>query len=278
MFQHFILTRFNLRKKGWDETKSQSKVLTDRWMENRLKLFEQYCYSSIKSQTVKNFEWLVFFDTNTPEIYREKINELASKFSNFIPIYTDGMENFYPSIKKEIASRLTAPFLITTRLDNDDSLHQDFVKEVQNQFSEQSFMAIDFVDGYTLQVAPRVRLGLHSHVHNPFMSLIEKSEDFKTIWCQERHGYWSGVKELTPVRGKRMWMSIIHFENKVNEYKGYGNVPKERVEDFNLHPAALEDVIANVEDPKVSSKSALKHKIKTNWKVNFKLMKRALFS
>ena len=96
MFQHFILTRFNLRKKGWDETKSQSKVLTDSWMENRLKLFEQYCYSSIKSQTVKNFEWLVFFDTNTPEIYREKINELASKFSNFIPIYTDGMENFYP--------------------------------------------------------------------------------------------------------------------------------------------------------------------------------------
>ena len=60
MFQHFILTRFNLRKKGWDETKSQSKVLTDSWMENRLKLFEQYCYSSIKSQTVKNFEWLVF--------------------------------------------------------------------------------------------------------------------------------------------------------------------------------------------------------------------------
>ena len=40
-------------------------------------------------------------------------------------------------------------------------------------------MAIDFVDGYTLQVAPRVRLGLHSHVHNPFMSLIEKSEDLE---------------------------------------------------------------------------------------------------
>ena len=69
MFQHFILTRFNLRKKGWDETKSQSKVLTDKWMENRLELFEQYCYSSIKAQTKKDFEWLVFFDKTTPLIF-----------------------------------------------------------------------------------------------------------------------------------------------------------------------------------------------------------------
>lgn len=278
MFQHFILTRFNLRKKGWDETKSQSKVLTDSWMENRLKLFEQYCYSSIKAQTEKNFVWLVFFDTNTPQIFREKISELSRKFTNFVPIYADGMEDFYPSITREIKSRLTAPYLITTRLDNDDSLHQDFVKGVHNQFSEQAFRVIDFVDGYTLQVAPRVRFGKHSHVHNPFMSLIEKSENFKTIWVQERHGYWSSIKEVTPVRGKRMWMSVIHIENKVNEYKGYGNVEKSAIESFNLHPEALEKFYLNVEDPKLSTVNAFKHKLKTNWKVNFRLTKRKLFS
>ncbi len=181
MFQHFILTRFNLRKKGWDETKSQSKALTHSWMENRLKLFEQYCYSSIKAQNKKDFEWLVFFDKTSLQIFREKISELSSNFSKFIPIYADGMDDFLPSITREIKNRLTEPYLITSRLDNDDSLHQDFVKEVHSQFSKQEFRVIDFVEGYTLQVAPRVRFGQHSHVHNTFMSLIEKSENFKTI-------------------------------------------------------------------------------------------------
>lgn len=278
MFQHFILTRFNLRKKGWDETKSQSKVLTHSWMENRLKLFEQYCYSSMKAQNKKDFEWLVFFDKTTPQIFREKISELSSNFSKFIPIYADGMDDFLPSITREIKNRLTEPYLITTRLDNDDSLHQDFVKEVHSQFSKQEFRVIDFVDGYTLQVAPRVRFGQHSHVHNPFMSLIEKSENFKTIWTQERHGYWRSVKEVTPVRGKRLWMSVIHSENKANEYKGYGNVAKSAIDSFNLHPQALENFKSNAENLHLNRAGAFKHKLKTNWKVNFKLLERRLFS
>lgn len=278
MFQHFIITRFNLRKAGWDETKSLSKVLTDSWMENRLKLFEEYCFSSLKAQTIDKFEWLVFFDTNTPKVYRDEIGELSLHFPNFIPVYADGMEDFYPSIIKEVKSRLKAPYLITTRLDNDDSLHQDFVKEVQNQFAEQNFMAFDFVDGYTLQIAPKVKFGLHSHVHNPFMSLIEKSEGFQTIWFQERHGYWGSVKEVTPVRGKRMWMSVIHFENKVNQYKGYGDITLKSIKPFNLHPEALEYVSSY--DKRLRSKSfeAFKNKVRTNWKVNCRLVKRKIFS
>ena len=278
MFQHFILTRFNLRKKGWDETKTKSKVLTYSWMENRLKLFEQYCYSSIKGQTKKDFEWLVFFDKTTPQIFREKISELSLLFPQFIPIYADGMNDFLPSITREIKSRLTEPYLITTRLDNDDSLHQDFVKEVHSQFAEQEFRVIDFVDGYTLQVSPRVRFGQHSHVHNPFMSLIEKSENFKTIWIQERHGYWSSVKAVTPIRGKRLWMSVIHIENKANEYKGYGNVAKSAIDSFNLHSQALENFKSNTEEAQLNSAVSLKHRLKTNWKVNFKLLERRLFS
>ena len=43
------------------------------------------------------------------------------------------MDDFLPSITREIKNRLTEPYLITTRLDNDDSLHQDFVKEVHSQ-------------------------------------------------------------------------------------------------------------------------------------------------
>jgi hypothetical protein len=50
MFQHFVITRFNLRKKDW-QTSKKTQVLTDIWMEGRLELFEYYCFSSLKAQT-----------------------------------------------------------------------------------------------------------------------------------------------------------------------------------------------------------------------------------
>ena len=73
-------------------------------------------------------------------------------------------------------------------------------------------------------------------------------------------------------------MSVIHIENKVNEYKGYGNVAKSAIDSFNLHPQALENFKSNAEDPQLSSAGAFKHKLRTNWKVNFKLIKRRLIS
>jgi hypothetical protein len=274
MFQHFVLTRFNLRKKDWQTTRSNTQVLTDSWMQNRLKLFENYCFSSLKAQTEKNFTWLVFFDTSTPEVFREDISRLDNEFSSFTPVYIDGMTAFLPSIMTEIQSRLTQPYLITSRLDNDDSLHQDYIKEVQVEFSQQDFMAIDFIDGFTLQVEPKVRFAKRSHVHNPFLSLIEKSERFKTVWTNERHGQWSKVKQVTPVRDKPMWMSVIHMENKINSFYGYANIDWEEIHAFNLNDEILEKLQTQVVSFESWKKESLKHQLKTQWKVGMKLLKR----
>tara|TARA_B110000438_G_scaffold141468_1_gene136502 strand:- start:971 stop:1816 length:846 start_codon:yes stop_codon:yes gene_type:complete len=277
MFQHFVLTRFNLRRSDWQTTRTNTAVLTDSWMENRLKLFENYCFSSLKAQTEKNFTWLVFFDTSTPEIFRETIVRLDNEFEAFTPIFIDGMKEFFPSINTEIKSRLTQPYLITSRLDNDDSLHQDYIKEVQSQFSKQDFMAIDFVDGYTLQVEPIVRFAKRSHVHNPFLSLIEKSEGYKTVWTNERHGQWSKVKQVTPVRNKLMWMSVIHMENKINSFYGYGDVEWDDIRAFNLNKSILDELQSKVVAFETWKAKGFKHQIKTQWKVSVKLLKRKLF-
>ncbi len=276
MFQHFVLTRFNLRKKDWQTTRTNTQVLTDSWMENRLKLFENYCFSSLKAQTEKNFTWLVFFDSTTPEVFRKVIGRLDNEFSAFTPVYIDGMEAFLPAIVTEIQARLTQPYLITSRLDNDDSLHQDYIKEVQVEFSQQDFMAIDFIDGYTLQVEPEVKFAKRSHVHNPFLSLIEKSAGFKTVWTHERHGQWSKIKQVTAVRNKPMWMSVIHMENKINSFYGYGDIAWQEIHVFNLN----EEVLAQLQPQLVSFESwkmkSIKHQLKTQWKVGTKLLKRKL--
>ncbi len=61
MFQHFLITRFNLRKETWTTNKQNVAVLTEEWHENRFKLFKDYCFTSVAAQTNKNFVWLVFF-------------------------------------------------------------------------------------------------------------------------------------------------------------------------------------------------------------------------
>ena len=72
MFQHFVITRFNLRDPALEKANGNKPLLDDKWMEDRLELFENYCLSSIKSQSELNFTWLVFFDISTPEVFRKK--------------------------------------------------------------------------------------------------------------------------------------------------------------------------------------------------------------
>jgi len=222
MFQHFLITRFNLRKSDWTTNKKNVAVLTEEWHKNRFQLFTDYCFPSVSAQTNKNFEWLVFFDVTTPEIYQDKIRILGSQLSNFKPIFADGMEQFLPSLKNYI-SEFDTEYIITSGLDNDDCLSKDYIQSVQNRFENQEFMAIDFIDGYTLQISPTYKLGKKLHLYNPFISLIEKNTNIVTV-CNISHRLWKKESRITHIKNKRVWTSVIHQENKVNEFDGYGDV------------------------------------------------------
>src|SRR6478735_10278904 len=58
---HFILTRFNVKNFYHCEEP------TDEWLKGRLDLFRTYCLPSFEGQTNKNFRWLVFVDSESPE-------------------------------------------------------------------------------------------------------------------------------------------------------------------------------------------------------------------
>jgi len=274
MFQHFIITRFNLRRESWNTTRTNTVVLTEEWMDNRLKLFENFCYASIEKQRNQNFEWLVFFDKQTDVKHKEIIKRLEGKFPNFKAIFIDGMEVFLSEIKKEITARLCKPYLITSRLDNDDALSDDYIDEVQKQFQQQNFLAIDYIDGFTLQVEPEVKLGKRSHAHNPFISLIERVEDFQTVWSRERHGRWCKEKEVKSIRNNRLWMSIIHSENKANDFVGFGEVAWRNIEKFNIDKTVLSELKAEQQLLSEWKMQSTRNQLRTYWKVTFKLLKR----
>ena len=224
MFYHFLITRFNLRNPDWDVTKNNEVLLDEKWMDERLELFKNYCFPSVINQKNKNFKWLIFFDENTSKKYRILIEDILKSHDWIISFYIDGMPKFNESIVNYLNQYANdKKYLITSRIDNDDCIHKDFIDEIQKQFDFQDFLAIDNINGYTLQVEPQIILGKKEHIFNPFISLIEINENPKTVWHYV-HNMWKKEPRLIHLSEKRLWLSIIHGKNKVNEFDGYGNI------------------------------------------------------
>lgn len=227
LFDHYLITRFNLRKKEWTTSKNNTLVLTDQWLTNRMKLFETYCYPSVTGQKNQSFKWLVYFDTTTPDVFKTRIEELHKAFPAFQPIFCDGMDQFLPSIKSDLALN-NKPYIITTRLDNDDCIATDFVENIQQSFNSQRYIALDFVKGWTLSIAKPYKLGVKVQAYNPFMSLIEINDQPETIWSKG-HTEWKREKRVLQNNTDLIWMSIIHQENKINDFTGFGNCDADKV-------------------------------------------------
>lgn len=213
-FTHLILTRFNVRRLEADPP-------NQKWLERRFSLFERFCYPSLRGQSNDNFRWLVFFDTATPKVFRNRIEEY-SRWKNIIPVYTDSEIFFgfhFPSeLKPVILDNIDdhCKFLITSRLDNDDAIHKEYVQMVQDLFSGQRLEAINFLYGWQLY---RDKLILCKLGSNPFISLIERFEEssFRTVFVRG-HGMLSQICSVRNIanKDKPAWMQVIHYDNRVN--------------------------------------------------------------
>ncbi|WP_417558562.1 glycosyltransferase [Mesoflavibacter zeaxanthinifaciens] len=180
--KHFIATRFNLKVETWKTAKDGSTVLTDEWLEERFELFEKYCYPSVINQKNKNFYWVIFFDIDTPKIFKGRIENLIRNHDFIDILYIDGIKAMNHSFNQYILEKLenTKDFIITSRLDNDDAIHQDFVGTIQKLAIPKNETVIDLRKGYQMDISENVyeyRNYLNSF--NPFISFIEVRNNLK---------------------------------------------------------------------------------------------------
>jgi hypothetical protein len=273
IYHHYIITRFNLRRVGWSTARNGSLVLTDDWLANRFILFEKFCLTSMQNQTNKNFTWLVFFDIDTPEKYRQKAMEYNLRLPNFQPFFINGMPEFLPSIQNEIRKNIR-PYTISSRLDNDDCVSKNFINEIQLNFEKQNFLVLDFPDGYTLQINPSIKIGKRKQLFNPFISIIEKNEGAKSVWQREAHSSWKKEKNLKRINNKRIWMSVIHFENKKNKYEGYGKVNVEEVFENFVLDNELKSKIINRPHSITTKLESAQNNLSSHWRTLYKDIKR----
>ena len=232
MFKHYIITRFNLRVDDWDYTKNNEVVLTKEWLDHRFLLFKHFCLPSMINQLNQNFTWLVFFDVNTSEKHRSIIHEISESYKNLHAFYIDGYEEMNPSLLDFIHKDISQndKYIITSRIDNDDCLHRDYIDQIQGAFDKQEMCIVDIPDGYQLVLNENsnkqiVEIREVRNYFNPFISLIEFSKNPETI-MSKMHKEWRNSPQHISIQNDRLWIEIIHGKNKLNAVKPFSRIAK----------------------------------------------------
>ena len=219
--QHLILTRFNLLL--WNKDKEGNPVRTTKWLEHRFALFEKYCLPSIANQTCKSFEWIVLFDSSTPERFKEKITECQSKCPQLIPIYVspNGGRFFAQIFRDEVVKRLKEKRVITTYLDNDDALNVRFVEDIQKRAEAlPNGTFINYTHGFQFYTDHKYLLQVN-YPRNHFMSVVESGDPLmvKTIYGYGSHYYIDKIEgvRIEKIKNQPMWCEVIHEKNMGND-------------------------------------------------------------
>lgn len=219
--QHFLLTRFNILL--WKQDKEGKKVRTTNWLEHRFSLFEKYCLPSIKNQTCQEFEWLVLFDSMTPETFKDRIVDYEKACPQLKPIFVEPDQGrFFAEIfRKEIVKRLNAKRVISTYLDNDDALNIGFVDDLRRRVTtvcDGTFFYYD--EGYQYYTEDQFMMQIR-YPRNHFVSVVERGDaaTIKGIFGHGRHYYIDSIEGaiIEHIKTKPLWCEVVHEKNVLND-------------------------------------------------------------
>lgn len=250
-YLHLIITQFNLKSNSLSGNAGYDEWLE--WTRNRIRLFRNYCLPSVLNQSCRDFKWLIFFDSGTPEEFSEFLNFLSS-FEMIEICYSHGMDDFNENYSKEVRKRIgkTTKWVITTRIDNDDCLHRDAIMYVKDSFVPKHRFLISLASGYVLNIRDKT-LSHYFYPMSPFLSLVEdavKEVEGVFLWG---HTKWDNLRlyvfrELwleyfnRKARNSRfilrkpLWIQTVHGKNISNSFfRGFPVLKEKDLSDFSLN-------------------------------------------
>lgn len=210
-FRHILLTRFNCRFAAkWTDV-----AIDPAWLGPRFELFERYCLPSVRQQTENGFKWIIFFDRETPEPYAARARELAKGAYNahFVGDLSGDL------IRKTIRDTADgADRVITTRLDNDDAVANDFVERIQaaaQQTPERYYL--NFPKGL---IVSGDRLYHRIDRSNAFVSYVEPvGDELEGVWAQP-HTQIAAHAPVFQIDEDAGWLQVVHGANVSNKVRG----------------------------------------------------------
>ena len=220
--QHLLVTRFNLRQEGLKWDKLGNPVLGPDWMRERIGLFEHYCAPSVRAQTLTDFTWLILMDRDTSQESRARLGRVVAGMPNVEFIYLPPISTDV-SVAEAVLQRTSGEpdVLLTTRLDNDDAIHQDALAVVREKMrpDRREFLNLRFgyvTDGETARVK--------SNKYGHFATLVEPraAGSFRTVHCGLPHGRAHSFAPYRQITDQPYWLELIHPRNAAN--RGFGEI------------------------------------------------------
>jgi hypothetical protein len=173
-FLHVIVTRFSFRFKPTDTTDN---LLSTQRLDERIAMFEKFCYSSIINQTNPNFYWIIIIDPLLPQQYIDTFNLLIQRHKSSEKYPSRGPREIWlnqwdwqiDGVAVSTGHKLGRiewileyfncltidaskwKYLITTRLDDDDCLVDNYINQVHSEMKISpinGFRYLSFAVGY----------------------------------------------------------------------------------------------------------------------------------
>jgi hypothetical protein len=211
--KHFIITPFYVRRELTGKT--DYSLPPAEWLEHRLQLFEDYCLPSVVNQSNQDFEWFIYFDESTPARYLDRIGSLTAPYRNICIKPCAFWES--PTIIKHVVAALDhgTKWIMTSRLDNDDGLHRDFVALLHAAVEERREF-LNFPRGIILYSG---KCYIYQHRSNAFLSFVEPAQSPRTAFSLAHEQ----ATQVAPVRqlGKTpAFLQVVHGKNVSNKPRG----------------------------------------------------------
>jgi hypothetical protein len=118
---------------------------------------------------------LIYCDTHTPDDIIQHIKSITSLISKVEVHLVDGYDEMVYHLRTRCSDSPT-PFVITSRLDNDDAIGTQYIETIQRSFSSQEMM-LNLLGGINYHVSRKLMTHLRHKEHNHFSSLVEKIQD-----------------------------------------------------------------------------------------------------
>ena len=207
-FKHVILTKYNTQPVNGKLLYDGDVEEADKWMEERAPLFEK-TKESILNQG-EDFLWVVCIDERTPFRFRDEIDNEEPRIRLF---EGDPWEYF-------IQFPIREPWIITTRLDNDDRHRPGSIKAIQENFTHKDIIIDLCYEQLVLETGKRYT-SARPNPNSPFLSLIEENnKPIRTCYARP-HNKMSqeGWKAIFASRDIFAYM-VLHGNNIGNKIVG----------------------------------------------------------
>lgn len=225
-FTHFLITRFNVPVHNWDKDKSGVTTLSEAWMDHRMDLFRKYCVPTIAGQSEKNFKWIIYCDVNSSERDIENIHKSVLSVPEASIRFVSDFDHLLTDLKL-LMQNVSTPYVITSRVDNDDGLGRQYIYQVQKHFVGKDKTIINLEGGILYDTENRILTEIKHGRRNHYGSLVEEifpPENLVTV-VGYPHDRPPESYPIVEVYQPYSWLKIIHSRNLSSRTNGIPVLP-----------------------------------------------------